>query len=490
MGIEKSQGVTNTERLLAYLCEKTFLKLWAYPNPYNEKQVELCDLLAVFENHVFIFFDRESLILENSDKDPMINWQRWKKKVIDAQIRTANGAEKYIRKNRPVYLDQAKKVPFPIDIKSEDLVVHKIIVAHGAMDACKSFAEENVYGSLAITYGEQMGDFPFPFFIDLDRDNPVHVFDSHNLPIVFSELDTFYDFTAYLDAKNAAIEKYHFLTYCGEEDLLAHYFMNFDTSNNRHFIGSIDENIAGIFISEGEWKDFIDRSEYKARKAEDEGSYLWDEIIQRTCHFTLEGTIVGASPLGGKSAVHEMAKEPRFQRRVLSEGVIQAIRDFPDTSDNLVRKVTLIHSFYKGKAYVFLQLKALGFSDTEEEHREKRRAILEIACGSAKNRFDHLNIVVGIAIDAPRYVERNSEDFLLMDCSQWTESDKEYYEEANKDWNFFQTKNLTLHRKHTTEFPDIEQDKERNRKKVGRNDPCPCGSGKKYKKCCIGVELQ
>jgi len=24
----------------------------------------------------------------------------------------------------------------------------------------------------------------------------------------------------------------------------------------------------------------------------------------------------------------------------------------------------------------------------------------------------------------------------------------------------------------------------RNSKEVGRNDPCPCGSGKKYKKCC------
>ncbi|CDR34047.1 Conserved hypothetical protein [Criblamydia sequanensis CRIB-18] len=22
-------------------------------------------------------------------------------------------------------------------------------------------------------------------------------------------------------------------------------------------------------------------------------------------------------------------------------------------------------------------------------------------------------------------------------------------------------------------------------KKVGRNDPCPCGSGKKYKQCCL-----
>ncbi len=24
-------------------------------------------------------------------------------------------------------------------------------------------------------------------------------------------------------------------------------------------------------------------------------------------------------------------------------------------------------------------------------------------------------------------------------------------------------------------------------KKVGRNDLCPCGSGKKYKKCCLGI---
>ena len=27
----------------------------------------------------------------------------------------------------------------------------------------------------------------------------------------------------------------------------------------------------------------------------------------------------------------------------------------------------------------------------------------------------------------------------------------------------------------------------REGKKVGRNDPCPCGSGKKYKKCCLGT---
>lgn len=28
----------------------------------------------------------------------------------------------------------------------------------------------------------------------------------------------------------------------------------------------------------------------------------------------------------------------------------------------------------------------------------------------------------------------------------------------------------------------------RDEPRVGRNDPCPCGSGKKYKKCCMAKE--
>jgi hypothetical protein len=31
--------------------------------------------------------------------------------------------------------------------------------------------------------------------------------------------------------------------------------------------------------------------------------------------------------------------------------------------------------------------------------------------------------------------------------------------------------------------PELSQ-KKKDDPKVGRNDPCPCGSGKKYKKCC------
>lgn len=36
------------------------------------------------------------------------------------------------------------------------------------------------------------------------------------------------------------------------------------------------------------------------------------------------------------------------------------------------------------------------------------------------------------------------------------------------------------------EFRTVMRIKERaKRGKIGRNEPCPCGSGKKYKKCCL-----
>jgi preprotein translocase subunit SecA len=33
-------------------------------------------------------------------------------------------------------------------------------------------------------------------------------------------------------------------------------------------------------------------------------------------------------------------------------------------------------------------------------------------------------------------------------------------------------------------IPDAPVEQAHAEKPVGRNDPCPCGSGKKYKKCC------
>jgi preprotein translocase subunit SecA len=36
------------------------------------------------------------------------------------------------------------------------------------------------------------------------------------------------------------------------------------------------------------------------------------------------------------------------------------------------------------------------------------------------------------------------------------------------------------------ELPDVEPIRNESQR-VGRNEPCPCGSGRKYKKCCLRI---
>lgn len=490
MAILKSTGVTPTERLLADLCERSFLKLWSYPSPFKDDGKELCDLLAVFGDTIFIFFDRESRILDNSSADPLTAWERWKRKVIDAQIQTAHGAERYIKAGRPIFLDRELKIRFPIRIDLEHITVHKIIVAHGAAEACARFSDTNVYGSLAISYGKSQVAPTFPFMIEIDKSNPVHVFDSHNLPIILRELDTFFDLSQYLDAKLEAIGRFDWLIYCGEEDLLAHYWLNYDSAKKRYLIGPKDQRINGLAIGEGEWKDFIATDIYKRKKMADRESYLWDELIQRTCQNFFEGTLTGnADHSRGQSAIHEMAKEPRFSRRALAAQMKKAIREFPETNGLLVRHMSFMPSYYQNKGYVFLQIKMREdkIIDYDNDYRPKRLAMLEIACAAARNKFSHLTKVIGIAIDAPKFTNQNSEDFILMDCADWTDEQRKHYERANEGFRFFETEELITTKKRITEFPIAPRraNKRSQRGKVGRNEPCPCGSGKKYKRCCL-----
>jgi hypothetical protein len=454
MTIIKSPGVTKTEQMLAEFCERSFLKLWSYPNPYKEDAHELCDLLAVFGNYVFIFFDRENNLPETSEKDPQMLWDRWKRKVIDKQVNTAHGAEKYIRRQLPVFLDSKCTIPFPIPIDIESSIIHKIVVAHGAKDACVQASDKNVYGSLAITYKESVGDQTRPFHIEIDKNDPIHILDSHNLSIILSELDTVTDLSRYLDEKVRAIEKYDSLMYCGEEDLLGHYLFNFDKKKNQHIIGTDEENINSLFIGEGEWHSFINKDFYKNTKNEDSVSYFWDELIQRTCQNALDGVLGGNSDLmRGQSAIFEMVKEPRFMRRTYAKKMMQAISNFPDHPNQFTRQVIFMPSFLSGVAYVFFQLRVSPDIREQTDYLDKRRTLLEIACGAAKNKFSHLNKVIGIGIDAPKFAgETNSEIFILLPCEAWPDEMKAYYEEENKEWNFFGTSELKQYYEHVTQF--------------------------------------
>ena len=488
MAISKSKGVTPTERLLAQLCDRTFLKLWSYPNPYRDDGDELCDLIVVFENEELIFVDRENRQFDSNPQDINLAWKRWRRAVIDKQVSSVHGAERYIRMGRPIYLDPKQAQPFPIPINLENVRIHKIVVAHGVREACKKSSPSNVSGSLAISYEtKDTASVDQPFFVEIDRENPVHILDTENLDIALNELDTIFDFTAYLDAKYEAIKRHNVLTYCGEEDVIAHYFINFDNSRKCHMIGSFDD-FDNVHIGEGEWADFEKGKPYARRKEANKTSYLWDRLLQMTSNNALKGALGGNSqPFLGKSAIHFMAREPRFSRRGLSDHMLKSIRDFPDNDEPFVRSVSLMPSFYQGTRYVFLQWKATDPTRSTENLREVRQAMLEIACAAAKLKFPEIQRVIGIATNAPKFAGKtNSEDMLLMEFDEWTPEQKAHYKEANKELRFFETPQMQLTKQTVSEFPSVPKAKPTSPKrvKVGRNDPCVCGSGRKSKKCC------
>jgi hypothetical protein len=483
MAIQKSIGHTPTERYLSQLCDRTFLNLWSYANPFKADGKELCDLIAVFENHVFLFFDRESRKFDRFGAEIELTWERWKKEAVIKQIRTAAGAKRYLLNNRDhVFLDANRAVQLPVQIPAGELCIHKIIVAHGAKEACEQFSADNVYGSLGISYEACPSDRSHPFVVSLDKSDPVHVLDSHNLDLILSELDTFHDFVRYLVEKERAISRYDSLTYCGEEDLLAHYFLNYDAGTKSYVIGTLEEGYNSVMIGEGEWHDFVKAGPYRRRKAENEISYTWDRLLQRTGRNALDGTLGGDGGIfHGKSAVYEMAKEPRMTRRALSEMMLSSIQNFPDKATGIVRNLSFLPSFFPESGYVFLQLYHDDPGDYDTDYRPRRRKMLEFACGAAKLKFPRLKKVIGIAIDAPKYSRTNSEDFILLDCDNWSDEDQAYYEEANKVLRFFQTDALKQHRKRVTEFPKAHR--RTQVQKPGRNQLCPCGSGKKFKRC-------
>ena len=482
MTIDKSPGQTPTEQYLSHLCDRTFLKLWSYPNPYKIDGKELCDLIAVFEDNVFLFFDRESRKFDRGS-DVLLSWERWKKEAIEKQIQTASGAKRYVLNNRnKIFLDATAKTAFPLHIPDGELRIHKIIVAHGAKEACERFSESNVYGSLGVSYESLPFSDSHPFIVSLDKADPVHLLDSHNLELILGKLDTLYDFQSYLTVKENAIRRYDCVTYCGEEDLLAHYFLNFDSDAKTYMIGVKGGDHNGLMIGEGEWRDFVESGPYKRRKADNQISYAWDRLLQKTGQNALNGVLGGNSDVfRGKSAIHEMAKEPRLSRRAISGMMAASIKNFPDNATGIVRNLSWMPSFFPDVGYVFLQLYHDHPGDYDAVYRPTRRKMLEFACGAAKLKWPDMNKIIGIAIDAPKYSRMNSEDFILLDCANWTPEDQAYYEEANTELRFFQTPSLREHRMRVTEFPSAQRP--HNLPKIGRNQLCPCGSGKKWKRC-------
>jgi hypothetical protein len=83
--------------------------------------------------------------------------------------------------------------------------------------------------------------------------------------------------------------------------------------------------------------------------------------------------------------------------------------------------------------------------------------------------------------------ERIDTDVITQDNVDWVfnlpEKEQSYFKFMRSPLEHFSRENISYLRK--ISYPEKETPAKKTKTKIGRNDPCPCGSGKKYKKCCM-----
>ena len=134
-----------------------------------------------------------------------------------------------------------------------------------------------------------------------------------------------------------------------------------------------------------------------------------------------------------------------------------------------------IDSKWKDHLYAMDELKsgiglqAFGQKDPKIEYKKAGYDLFDQMIVAVKEQVtDYLFKIVIEQRDIDALEQRwQASNFSHQELGNYSAVDRESWEQAQKSVS--ETSVKTIHRKQS---------------KVGRNDPCPCGSGKKYKKCC------
>jgi hypothetical protein len=433
----KSEGLNASEKLLAELCEQSFLKLWTYPNLFRKPGKELTDLMVVFGNDVIIFSAKACSYLNSGD--PAIDWSRWFRSSIADSAKQIAKAEKSIQTAPDkVFLDAKCLEKLPIGLPpAGDIRVHRICVALGALDRAE--AETGVRG-LKIKPSVVHDAERFAVGQINGARGWVHVFDDVSLMRVLTELTTIKDFLHYLETKVALFDVANFKYGASEADMLAYYLWN-----GRTFPAmNVD-----YFIKANLWAEVEASREFLAGREANKDSYFWDGLIDYINDHYLNETLEFGnehSMSEHEQLVRRMAGETRFHRRVLSKAILQRAEFAKKQAI-----CTLLPSNQPDVNYILY----VGRGDQGKDHasyRAERAKDLQLRCVAAKAVHPDKRFIVGIALDA-RGVRGSSEDFLCWDTADWTAEDIQRAQEMRAELGWFKGGNAVLPPLSEEEYP-------------------------------------
>lgn len=420
---KRSACKNESENFITYLCDKTFLKLWVYPNIYRKSNKEFCDCLVIFENNILIFSVKD---YKYTGKTQEISWQRWKKGAIEKSIEQIDGAERWLKKHPDdLYIDErcTKKISIKFDISKAK--IYRFVIALGLNE------------DIGILYSNDNHDLDNKIGVfQTSKDNIYHILDSANVELILKELDTIQDFLNFYTEKEATISSLKNLGYYGESTLLALYMQNMDEATGEHKIVPPHFENDEVLIKENLWINIENNPQYIKKKIEDEISYLVDNLLNKSIYYEQKGELIGNIDIQNElSPIKEIAKESRFQRRILGHTLLDMFLKYW-TLEKQERFVRFSMSENDNKAYVIL---INTFADNEdiENSRIQLKMMLEIACGSLKNIKPELTQIIGIAFIPHKELFSIGEDYILLNCKDWDEEDINLYNALNNSYRFW-----------------------------------------------------
>lgn len=455
--IYQGQGITSGERRLGQILKASFLDYWTILNPTKiagSKKTELCDALVVCGEYLLVFQHKQiGLTLGVA---PNTGWEKWARKSFGDATKQLLGARKILGNSQPqIFLDPKCEDPIHLKIPPWNPKRCFLIAAVGdnAEAANAWFGDQETTFCVCSSKGKT--DQPLPEQFDDVAFLPqgdvgsyfVHVFEDRSLALLLQELDTVVDFCNYLEKRQEFFRSEKGLMATSESELLWLYSRRIGPDGNHDFI--LPEKYMGydqLLLDHGSWDDFCETEVWKAKKAADTTSYLWDRLIQRFTKNKLAGKGIHWSPEG--EAQHEggiryLALEPRFIRRYLSNRLLEAFEKCPKGGMHKSLIPGTAAHIGSGATYVILQLPVISGLDYDRYRRARRQLLLE-HIWAAKVRWPSAETIVGIAFEPPKHLgnEVMSEDMLLVESEYWTAEILSIANASAKETKFFSNANV------------------------------------------------
>jgi hypothetical protein len=390
----RENGFTPSERLVADLCHRSFLRLWTHPNPKGKKGKELCDCLIVCNQHVVIISVKDCAYRDTGDTT---GWERWKKKAVEESMSQIAGAERWL-----ATVDQVERADGriaqlpPRDVRK----YHRIAVAFGSN------------GEVPIEWGDKGKGF-------------IHLCDERSLEAIFTALDTITDFVEFLSATEALFSGDTRIIFSGGgiEDLLALYL---GSGQGYDFPRASDGSLPDLMIVDNDlWTGLSSSEEFKRMQKDHEVSYAWDRLIE---HYTEDPLTDGMFDPFSKEITQDqlaliaMAMQPRHHRAQLA----RAFLDYLGNSKSAARVAV-----GDGEtAFVFMARRS---ADREFKVKE-----LALRCLVVRAHCPSVTKVVGIGTDRQGTSAIGySSDIVYIDYPEFTEEQQAQALKMQEELGYF-----------------------------------------------------